>query len=229
MRSGWAAGQVWLLVALVVAAVLTPAPADGHDGLHRAGLVVRHGDGRVTYAYVVFREEELRGIELLRRSGLPLVTVGFGGLGEAVCALEGEGCPTGECRKNLCQTSPDAPYWQPCAQAAPGEWRVWRLGASSARIRDGEVYGWAWGDCAQTLPAVSISDVARLVGTTDPPVASSTDEVPSATAKTIYPPGVEPEREPGRQGLGAYATAVAILALVAAAGLYAVRRTRAPQ
>ena len=216
--------SLWVAWVALVAAVGS-GPAAAHEGPHRAGLVVRHGDGRLTYAYVVFPEEELRGIELLRRSGLPLVTVGFGGLGEAVCALEGEGCSVGECRKNLCQSAPDAPYWQPCSQAAPGEWRVWRLGASAAKIGDGEVYGWAWGSCEELLPVASIADIARLVGVPDPPAPGAADVAASSSVKTVHPAGVAPERGSG-QGTGTYVAAAAIIALIGAGALYSTRRGR---
>jgi hypothetical protein len=215
-----------LVLWMTVVAALSPWTVAGHEGLHRAGLVVRHGDGRLTYVYVTYPEEEISGIELLRRSRLDLVTVGFGGLGEAVCELEGEGCSTGECRKNLCQGSRDAPYWQPCYQEAPGEWRVWRLGASSARIHDGDIYGWSWGGCEAGPPPATITDVARLVGVADPPVAGSSGAALEPAARTLYPPGVEPVRERPGEGLLAYLAALGLLALVGAAGVYAAGRAR---
>lgn len=225
MNLCWHARFCFVLWVTVVAA-LGPWTAAAHEGLHRAGLVVRHGDGRLTYVYVVYPEEEIAGIELLRRSGLDLVTVGFGGLGEAVCALEGEGCSAGECRKNLCQRNPDAPYWQPCYQTAPGEWRAWRLGASSATIRDGEMYGWSWGGCDAGLPAATVADVARLVGVADPPVADSGAAPPEPVARTLYAPGVEPDRERPGQGVLTYAAALGLLALLGAAAAYAGLRAR---
>ncbi len=221
-----AIARLWPLVWLALVEALDPLPAVGHEEPHRAGLVVRHGDGRLTYAYVTFREEEISGIELLRRSGLPLVTVGFGGLGEAVCALEGEGCSTGECRRNLCQGAPEEPFWQPCYQTTPGAWQVWRLGASSAKIRDGDVYGWSWGGCGAGLPVTTIADVARLVDVPDPPVAGSDGTGPGAAVRTVYPPGVEPERERPRQEVLTYAVAVGLLALIGATAGYAALRTR---
>ncbi len=222
----WAIARLWPLVWLALVAALNPLAVAGQDEPHRAGLVVRHGDGRLTYAYVAFREEEISGIELLRRSGLPLVTVGFGGLGEAVCALEGEGCSTGECRKNLCQGAPEEPFWQPCYQTTPGAWQVWRLGASSAKIRDGDVYGWSWGGCEAGLPATTIADVARLVAVPDPPVTGSDGTGPETAVRTMYPPGVGPERERPRQEVLTYAVAVGLLALIGATAGYAALRTR---
>ncbi len=222
----WAIARLWPLVWLALVAALNPLAVAGQDEPHRAGLVVRHGDGRLTYAYVAFPEEEISGIELLRRSGLPLVTVGFGGLGEAVCALEGEGCSAGECRRNLCQGAPEEPFWQPCYQTTPGTWQVWRLGASSAKIHDGDVYGWSWGGCEAGLPATTIADVARLVAAPDPPVTDLDGTVSEVAIRTVYPPGVEPEQEPPRQEVLTYVVAVGLLALIGAAAGYAALRAR---
>src|SRR5215218_5105524 len=68
-----------------------------------AGIVIRPGDGTITYAYVPLNEP-VSGIELLKQSGVSLVTVGFGGLGEGVCQIEETGCEIGSCRLRVCQT-----------------------------------------------------------------------------------------------------------------------------
>jgi hypothetical protein len=49
-----------------------------------------------------------------------------------------------ECRRNVCQGGPTAPYWRYFRQAAPGDWQPLPLGASGARVRDGEIDGWSW-------------------------------------------------------------------------------------
>ncbi len=161
----------------------------------------------------------------MRRSGLPLVTVGFGGLGEAVCALEGEAARWGVPQEPL-PFDPDAPFWQPCAQAAPGEWRVWRLGGQRGEDRRRRGLRLGVGQLRGLLPPASIADVARLAGVADPPAAGSVDGAPSATVKTVYPAGVAPERGGARQGVGIYAAAAAILTLTGAGALYAARRAR---
>ena len=76
--------RIWLLVSLatlLARLLLNPAPAQAEDSWNHAGLIVRDGDGRITYAWVPFREDEIDGITLLQRSGIPVVTVGFGALG----------------------------------------------------------------------------------------------------------------------------------------------------
>ena len=126
---------------------------------------MRHGDGGITYALVAFPEDEISGMELLRRSGISLITVNFGGLGEAVCTLEGEGCGVGECRKRVCQTGdPNSPFWQYFRQSSPGEWYALPLGVSSSKVHDGDVDGWSWTPHDANLPAMTVDSVRDLIG-----------------------------------------------------------------
>jgi hypothetical protein len=134
--SRWMHPTLLMMCVLAVPSVLIPS-ASGAD-MNVAGLVVDYGDGRISYAMVPFPEEEISGIELLRRSGLDLVTVGFGGMGDAVCQIEDTGCPVDDCRRRLCQTSdPESPFWRYLRQTTPGDWEFLALGASGARV--GEV------------------------------------------------------------------------------------------
>ena len=221
-----AAVVAWLLV---LVAALASEPAAAHDGLHHAGIVVRHGDGRLTYAYVAFPEETISGIELLRRSGIPLVTTSFGGLGEGVCSLAGEGCAAGECRRRVCQgPRPDDPYWQYFRQEAPGEWRWLVLGASATEVHDGDVDGWSWTGGDPLLPAVTLADVARLAGAEQPATAVD-GVVPPAAVRTVYPPGVEPAAPEPSQGWPVYAGAAGIVVAIGTASLFAARRRRQAQ
>ncbi len=111
--------QIFLSVALL-AALFVGRPVAAEE-THHAGLIVRHGDGRLTYAYIAFPEETISGLELLKRSGIPMVTVSFGGLGEGVCSLESEGCPASDCRQRVCQGPGDeSPYWRYFREESPG-------------------------------------------------------------------------------------------------------------
>jgi hypothetical protein len=168
--SRWDIVRLWLLLSLatlLAGIVLHPAPALADDALHHAGLVVRDGEGRVTYAWVPFAEEKIDGIALLRRSGIPVVTVGFGALGEGVCSIGGEGCDVAECRRNVCQrAAADAPYWQYFKQDAndPATWRWQALGPSATAVKDGDVFGWSWTADAPNLPNVPAPEIAALAG-----------------------------------------------------------------
>ncbi len=216
------------LLLLLVAAAWVPGVtaatpiARSEPVLHYAGLVVRHGDGRMTYAFVPFQEETISGIDLLKRSGISQVTISFGGLGEGVCSLEGEGCSATACRRSVCQGSGvNAPFWQYFRQSAPGEWRPLTLGASATKVRDGDVDAWSWTGREAGLPALSLAEVARLAG------APLNDGVPGGdrpVVQTAYPPGfVRPTEEKG-QGTVVYVVAGTLLALIGGGSIYAARR-----
>jgi hypothetical protein len=129
-----------------------------------AGIVVRPGDGTVTYAYVPL-DETVSGIELLRRSGVSLVTVGFGGLGEGVCQIEETGCEVGPCRTRMCQTGDrDSPYWRYFQSDENGKWVASPLGGSGTKVAPGGIDGWSWTPDDAMLPAVEIADIPRLAG-----------------------------------------------------------------
>jgi hypothetical protein len=171
--------QVQIAVVLVAVALLlggSIGQAQERDEANHAGLVIRDQAGALTYAYVAFSEPEISGLELLERSGVPVVTVGFGGLGEGVCAIGGQGCSVNECRRRLCQgPRADDPFWQAFRQHAPGDWRPLLLGASSTMVKDGDVNGWSWTGSAANLPAVTMEEIAHRAG---PPGAAAVADGP---------------------------------------------------
>lgn len=130
-----------------------------------AGLIVDYGDGRVTYAVVPFEGEEINGLELLNRTGLDVVSVGFGGLGDAVCQVGDTGCSVDDCRTRMCQTSdPESPFWQFSKLGDDGEWLFVATGASGAKVRDGDIYAWSWVGTTPELPALTIDELADRAG-----------------------------------------------------------------
>jgi hypothetical protein len=185
----WHIIRLWVLIslaALLAGVLLAPRPTLADDGIHHAGLVVRDAEGRMTYAWVPFTEEEINGIELLRRSGIPVVTVGFGALGEGVCSIAGQGCSVAECRRNVCQGSAaDAPYWQYFKQdpVDPTVWLWQPLGASSSRVEDSDVFGWSWTAGDPALPALPPREIASLAGPVD---RAATEPV----FRTVLPDGM---------------------------------------
>lgn len=193
------------------------------DALHHAGLVVRHGDGQLTYAYVAFPEDEISGLELLERTGIEQVTLPFGGLGAAVCSLEGEGCPTGECRRNVCQRGRDAPYWRYFRQTESGMWQPAPLGASSARVTDGTIDAWVWTPADAGLPAITMDDIRRFVGVAGYGAAAS-GEIPTAAVRSAYPSA--PGDGAGGGSTTTLLAAAGLIVLVALGGIFAVRRSR---
>jgi hypothetical protein len=161
-------GRVLIAGLLLISLLMVLCGGANHaraTDLSFAGVVVRHDDGRMSYGYVGFTENEINGIELLRRTGLDVVTIQFGGLGEGVCSIDAHGCPSSECRARVCQGPTDAdPYWQYFRQAEPGDWQALALGASSTKVQDGDLDGWSWTPDEAGLPALSLEDVAHLAG-----------------------------------------------------------------
>ena len=178
----------------------------------------------MTYAWVPFAEEAIDGIDLLRRSGIPVVTVGFGALGDGVCSIGGQGCSVAECRRTVCQGSAaDAPYWQYFAQD-PVDHAVWTwqpLGASSSRVEDGDVFGWSWTAGNPALPALPPAEIASRAGAVD---MAATEPV----FRTVLPDGVAIMVNAPPPDGPTTAAAVAILVVIAGSALtLAVRRRTA--
>lgn len=215
--------RIWLLISLatlLARLLLNPAPAQAEEPWNHAGLIVRDGDGRLTYAWVPFAEADIDGITLLKRSGIPVVTVGFGALGEGVCAIAGAGCGVSECRRTVCQVSGvNAPYWQFFQQdpADPATWRWLALGGSATRVHDGDIFGWSWTSQAPQLPAVTARELAQLAGGGD-----GTGNV--ATFQTYLPEGVAPLGVTAPPDTRTLAAGLACLAAIGLTGLALVRR-----
>jgi len=223
----WHIIRLWVLIslaALMAGVLLAPRPTLADEEPHHAGLVVRDAEGRMTYAWVPFREEETDGIDLLHRSGLPVVTVGFGALGDGVCSIAGQGCGVTECRRTVCQGSAaDAPYWQYFAQdpVDPAVWTWQPLGASSSKVEDGDVFGWSWTAGDPALPALPAAEIASLAGAGD-------GEGGEPVFRTVLPEGVSIVVNAPPPDGPTTAAAAAILVVIAGSALaLAVRRRTA--
>lgn len=154
--------------------------AGGAQETHHAGLVIVFDEERVETLCIEFTEDEISGAELLRRSGLPVVLTGFGGLGAGVCRIDDVGCsdPTDcfcQCRGAECS------YWAYHA-FEDGEWDYLPVGASQRRLQDGDADAWVWGagrDEPATTGSVCPEVAATPTATPRPPSADAS--APSAT------------------------------------------------
>src|SRR5215218_9061291 len=222
----WHIIRLWVLIslaALLAGLLLAPAPTLADEDVHHAGLVVRDAQGRMTYAWVPFAEEEINGVDLLHRSRIPVVTVGFGALGEGVCSIAGQGCGVAECRRTVCQASAaDAPYWQYFEQdpVDPATWTWQPLGASSSTVEDGDVFGWSWTADDPALPALSAKEIASLAGAGD-----GTGSEPAF--RTVLPEGVTAVMNVPPPSAATTAAAVTILLVIAGSAVALVVRRRA--
>ncbi len=187
-----------------------------------AGIVVDYGDGHSTYAIVAFEEASISGVELLRRSGLSLLTVEFGGLGEGVCAIEETGCDLSACRTRLCQTGdPDSPFWHYVREGGDGAWLPAPLGASSSTIENGDVDGWFWTGAAPADQSLTLDQIALETGIDLTSYATSAGTVPEPVLISSGDPA-----DDGALDRGSVIGGIAVVAGVAAIGGLLIRRSR---
>ncbi|HUG14869.1 MAG TPA: hypothetical protein VMM78_07580 [Thermomicrobiales bacterium] len=189
-RSGAASRRSWtarasrsfsltLLVLLALAASLLPATAQRPNG---AGVVIQFEDGSRVYAYVQFAEESMSSEQLLTRTGLDLIMTPFGGMGAAVCSIQGEGCPASNC---WCMSFGNPAYFWHFYARDGGHWVEQLQGPSSRRVEDGDIDGWLWTSGDTSLPDVTIDGLAALNGVELPGGAPAIDGTPLAAMETM--------------------------------------------
>ncbi|MGD9711841.1 MAG: hypothetical protein AB7V46_07230 [Thermomicrobiales bacterium] len=182
--------------------------------------MIDYGEGTVTYAIVPFESETLTGYELLRESGLSLVSIPFGGLGQGICSIEEVGCSVGSCRR-LCQSSdPNSPFWQYFSLEDDGTWQSRPRGASGTSVEPGTIHGWAWTGTEPALPSVTFEEISRLAG--------SGNGSGAARHLTYDAAGVVSQKDVDRPQFITYVIAGAIV-LVLLAGIFVAQRRRAMQ
>ena len=84
---------ILLLVTLLALSAGERVSAQGAP--HRAGLVIRFGDGSVITRCVSFSEASITGIELLTRAGLSIRVDTSSSIGAGVCKIDSQGCDAG--------------------------------------------------------------------------------------------------------------------------------------
>ncbi|MGC9025301.1 MAG: hypothetical protein ACP5NB_10840, partial [Chloroflexia bacterium] len=162
-------------IVLLLALLLGGLGPSWAQGPHQAALVVDFGDGRVLVRVVSFAEETISGVDLLRRSGLEVAMVS-GGIGTAVCAIEGVGCPPTpqecfcECRGTPCR------YWA-YFHLRDGAWVYADRGAADRRLGDGDVDGWVWGDGRIPPPLLTWEEIRAAA---PPPAPTGEPTAPAA-------------------------------------------------
>lgn len=162
------------VVALAICILLAFAPGARAASFNQAGLIVDYGDGSTSWVWVPFEEEELSIFEVLERSKIDLVTVGFGGLGEGVCQIGPTGCSIDDCRKRMCQTTSSSPFWR--VMVLDGDtWRMAASGVSGTKVGDGDIVALSWSSATPDLPVLSIDELtanANADAAADQPLAA---------------------------------------------------------
>jgi len=185
-------GEIFLFLVLAMLANGMPASVNAQAATHRAGLVVRFGDGSVVTRCVSFSEPSLTGAELLARSGLPVVLDLNSSIGAGVCKIGNQGCDRGKSCFCQCVGSTCA-YWQ-YFHLQSGAWRYSNLGPGVYQVSDGAVEGWAWGN--NVVPPVMLLDqictAAPALGNVSPSPAhaSSPTTTPRPATPTASPSAV---------------------------------------
>lgn len=127
-----------------------------------AGLVIRHGDGSVSYYVVRFSEKQITGTQLLERAGVQVTMSPYGGMGEAVCRIGGEGCPSANC---FCKSySNPSIYWHYYRLSTSGTWTLLPYGPDQRTIHNGDVDGWSWSSETGDLPPTTLEQIAQVNG-----------------------------------------------------------------
>jgi hypothetical protein len=156
----------------------------------------------VETACVQFAEEQITGLELLERSGIPVIAQ-VSGMGAAVCKIGPDGCnyPAEGC---FCKRDgPRAIYWAYYLRQGDA-WVFANRSAGGVLVGDGDVQGWAWGlgDSAAGAmpPALGFDAVcgsaAAAPAEPPPPTAAPPTAVPTEPAPTTAPPAAAPTLAP---------------------------------
>lgn len=171
---------------LLLAAGLTRA-----DGPNQAGLVVVHGDGAVETVCVSFTESQISGLDLLERSGLDLNYEAGGGMGGAICRIDGEGCtyPQDDCFCQCQSGGAECTYWSYWLLDG-GSWQYASLGAANRTLSGGEVDGWVWGPGSDPPPQVGFTEICQPDPPTPTPSPTGTP-TPTPTRTPAPTPVIE--------------------------------------
>lgn len=148
-----------IALAAVCVLFLSLVTTSSAESSNQAGLIIDYGDGSISWVWVPFDGETISMTDMLESSDLDVVTVGFGGMGDAICQIETTGCPPSECRSRMCQSKSSDPFWR-LMKLEGDSWQMVSTGADGTNVQDGEVVAMSWSSEMPNLPIVSVDDVA---------------------------------------------------------------------
>jgi hypothetical protein len=99
--------------------------------------------------------QPITGLAALEATGLNLVIGNFGDAGQAVCGIEGTGCPADNC---FCSSK----FWS-YETWSDGAWQPYPSGPAGIEVKPGSIEGWHWTEFGtDTLPpAPALASAAR--------------------------------------------------------------------
>jgi hypothetical protein len=190
----------WLLFVLLLSAAGLFTVARAQDGgPNQAALVVQFDDGRLESRCISFEEDQIRGAELLTRSGLEMIVDPASSMGVTVCQIEGLGCvPPGEHCFCQCMGGGDCSYWNYFYwDPSGGDWIYSPLGAALRTVRNGSLEAWVWGDGQPPETDLTFESICALPTPTPLPTREAPTAAPTAvTAIASLTPTSAPVAEP---------------------------------
>lgn len=169
-------------------------------GERHAGLVVQFAASDIRTYCVTFSGDSISGLDLLLKSGLDIRAEAYGGMGGLICKIGPQGCdyPQQAC---ACQSyGPGGVYWS-YTHLINGGWKTAQQGASSYRVRNGDVEGWAWSSgkgpgvtpsFGQICPSLQLAQprpISTAVPTPPPPAGTAPPTIaPQLPTATTRPP-----------------------------------------
>lgn len=128
---------------------------------YQAGLVVKHGDGRVVIKCVEFDAESISGVELLEKSGLEFSSDGYG-----VFKIDGEGA-----EESFIKKGDKWIYWH-YWHFENGEWVFSHLYPGMYRLKDKDIDGYVFSgggfESGSPPPMINSSDIFKTEVMTTP-------------------------------------------------------------
>ncbi len=174
--------KLWRTILILLVMTLLSGAVNAQSPVNRAGVVVRFGNGEVVTACITFNEPTISGLDLLERSGLPVISQ-QSSIGAAVCKIGRDGCDYPATSCFCARDQGQVVYWA-FYRRENGAWRYSNLGASNVLVNDGDLHGWAWGpgdaSGGAVPPDLELNDVC---GQTAPLPTT----VPTATIPTVAP------------------------------------------
>jgi hypothetical protein len=158
-------------------------------------VVIQHGNGATVFRCVAFAGASLTGEQVLKQSAIKYETVSFGGIGLAVCQVDGEPAEF----PPSCWTT-TSPFWTLFVARKGGSWTPSNLGISAQVLRDGDSEGLRYeaqaapvapaiyGNCPTSTPPSVTPRPSRSPAPTLVPTPARTAPTPTAAG----PPSVSP-------------------------------------
>jgi hypothetical protein len=172
------------------------------DGPNQAGLIIQFDGEKVETFCLGFEGDEIKGADLLTRSGLGVIMDTAGNMGVTICQIEGQGCvfPAEHCFCQ-CMGGDDCAYWN-YYYRDPGEadWIYSPLGAALRKVKPGSVEAWVWGDGhsppADIFTFEAICARPTPTNTQAPTLIPESPTPTAATASTLEPTEQTPRQTP---------------------------------